>query len=156
MKKMVMVLLAVMLGFIAVFVAIAQAQTEELLIKIMPPVNIVAPPPDLPKELASLSGRWEGTWGATRGPFILICEQITNQEAVMVYVVAPISTHFKSEGGAERYKAKVISGKFPRIEFLSKAGSTFIFILRDKDTLDVVFIGGKGSRLTTTAHRVSN
>ncbi len=99
MKKTVLIVLTMVLG-LAAFVAIAQAQTDgELLINLNPPVNIIAPPPEVPKELAPFSGRFEGTWGATRGPFILICEQIANQGATIVYALPPVSTHFKSEGG---------------------------------------------------------
>ncbi len=152
MKKIALVVLAGMLGVLGLAAFAVQAQTptqtqiaEEIMAAVT--VRIATPAPDLPKRVATFSGEWMGMWpNRDRGPFVFVVEKINNKDAEIVYA-----------GGAnqaERYGAKVIGGKFPVIEFLSKDGSSFIFILKDEVTLEAVFIG-EPTRLTTTAHRIN-
>ena len=80
-------------------------------------IHIVAPAPDLPREIAAFSGKWTGKWEGVQDS-ILIVEEINEVEARIIlsqeeYAVGrePVDV------GYQRYTAKVHSGPRPSIEF---------------------------------------
>lgn len=143
MKKIVLIALAVALGFVVL------AQAEELLtFSISPPINIIQPDPEL-KELAAFSGTFSGTW-PNYTPFVLIVEKINNQSATVVYSVTG-NIRYKSESSIVRYEAQVVQSKKPYLEFLSVSGARLTFVLNN-GSLDAIYTG-RGSPLRTTAVR---
>jgi len=83
-------------------------------------ITIVPPPPDLPKELAAFSGRWEGIWEAGSLPAILIVEEINLKEAKVINAWAK-AVYYQAD--YKRYIAKVV-GK--EIQFRSACQFKFI------------------------------
>ena len=77
-------------------------------------INIVAPPADLPREIAAFSGKWAGKWDGVQD-CVLIVEEINDKEAKIILsqreYPGPI------EEGYRRIIAKVRSSSRPTIEF---------------------------------------
>jgi uncharacterized protein YvpB len=69
-------------------------------------INIIPPNPNLPKEITSFSGIWEGSWGEIL-PSKLAIEKIDQREAVVVYGFAE-DPKGRFLGGWLRATAKVI------------------------------------------------
>ncbi len=88
-------------------------------------ITMVPPSPDLPKEIAAFSGRWEGVWEARSLPAILIVEEINLKEAKVISAWGK-AVYFPPD--YERLKAMVI-GK--EIQFTAK-GCQFRFVV-DED-----------------------
>jgi len=108
---------------------LASAESTETEISRLVPlprkIAIVPPSPDLPKEIAAFSGRWEGFWEANNLPTILIVEEINLREAKVIHAWGK-AVYFPAD--YERSKVKVI-GK--EIQFTTK-GCQFKFII-DED-----------------------
>ena len=81
-------------------------------------IEIAPPSADLPKEIASFSGRWEGIW--EEGPLnaILIVEKIDSKEARVIYGWGDCY-RWRAKRNYASYKAKVIPGLKPKLEFFS-------------------------------------
>lgn len=77
-------------------------------------ITIVPPSPDLPKEIANFSGRWEGLWEVNSLPGILVVEEINLKEAK---VISGWGRGVYYPPGYDRIKAKVV-GK--EIRFTAK------------------------------------
>lgn len=92
-------------------------------------IQIVPPAPELPKELAAFSGRWEGVWenGAGVEAILIVCE-INPKKAKIIYGWNYIAGG--SRRGYDSYTAKVRSGPKPKLEFGS-AYATFVFEMQD-------------------------
>ena len=108
-------------------------------------IAIAPPSPDLPKEIAAFSGRWEGNWEAGNLPSILIVEKIDLKEAQVINAWG-WARYFKAD--YDRCKAKVI-GK--EIQFTSMR-CQFKFVMgEDLKTIQGVREcpgGGVGSSIT--------
>jgi hypothetical protein len=87
-------------------------------------ITIVPPSPDLPKEIAAFSGRWEGNWEARSLASILIVEEINLKEAKVISAWGK-AVYFPPD--YERLKAKVV-GK--EIQFTSK-NCRFNFVVNE-------------------------
>lgn len=87
-------------------------------------ITVVPPSPDLPKEIAAFSGRWEGIWETGSLPTILIVEEINLKEAKIIHAWGK-AVYFPAD--YERSKVKVI-GK--EIQFTAK-GCQFKFIMSE-------------------------
>ncbi len=83
-------------------------------------ITIVPPPPDLPKELAAFSGRWEGIWEAGSLPAILVVEEINLKEAKVINAWGK-AVYYPAD--YKRYNAKV-EGR--EIQFTSTCEFKFI------------------------------
>lgn len=70
-------------------------------------LNIVTPDANLPKEITSFSGVWEGIWGDMLLPSQLVVEQIDLKQAIVVYGWAD-HPQGRFKGGWSRQTAKVI------------------------------------------------
>ncbi len=77
-------------------------------------VAILPPSPDLPKEIASFSGRWEGRWEVNSLAGVLIVEEVNSKEAK---VISGWGRGVYYPADYERIKAKVV-GK--EIQFTTK------------------------------------
>ena len=83
-------------------------------------INIVAPGPDVPPEIAAFSGRWKGDWDKVVD-YILIVEQITQTEARVISAWGD-GPEWKTKKGYRKFRAKVIPGDKPRLEFGGDGG----------------------------------
>ena len=80
-------------------------------------INIVAPPADLPKEIAAFSGKWTGKWDGVQKA-VLIVEEINEKEAKIVLAQEHYSAARETvDAGYFRIMAKVSSSPTPSIEF---------------------------------------
>ena len=79
-------------------------------------INIVPPSSDLPQEIAAFSGKWEGNWDKTLDA-ILIVEEIGPEKAKIIYAWGD-APEWNTKKGFKRYKAKVITGQKPKLEFM--------------------------------------
>ena len=79
-------------------------------------INIVAPATDLPPEIRAFSGKWTGKWDGFQDA-ILIVEQISFNDTLMVYAWSKVPIRQKSTNGYKRFKAKVYVVPKPLIEF---------------------------------------
>ena len=96
-------------------------------------LNIVTPDPNLPKEITSFFGVWEGLWDGIL-PSQLVVEQIDLKQAIVVYGWAD-HPQGRFKGGWSRETAKVIT---PRtIEWGAGDGSKFNFTI--DNTLKKIF-----------------
>ena len=78
-------------------------------------INIVPPSSDLPQEIAAFSGKWEGNWDKTLDA-VLIVEEIGPEKAKIIYAWGD-APEWNTERGFQRFKAKVITGQKPKLEF---------------------------------------
>ena len=116
-------------------------------------ITIVPPSPDLPKEIAAFSGKWQGTWIIARGRSekiprnaVLIVEKIDEQEAKIIYAFGPYSGAKELKGWYKRFKAKVTPGATTKIEFITKDKSEFSFEMKkDLNGLGAYYISGQSS-----------
>jgi hypothetical protein len=116
---------------VSITLAYAEWKETEISRKVSLPrkITISPPSPDLPKEIAGFSGRWEGIWVANSVPSILIVEKIDLKEAQVISAWG-LSLYFKPD--YDRCKAKVI-GK--EIQFTSM-GCQFKFVMgEDLETI---------------------
>ncbi len=143
-------------GMIGITVFQTQAADEVPLPK---DINIVPPSPDLPKEIAAFSGKWKGSWmiGRASRRSILIIEEIDNKEAKIIFAVgvSSASASLKTSAVYRRYKAKVIAGSPPKIEFITEEKSEITFEMKkDLKSLGAYYIGGRtGVRNVTVYER---
>jgi hypothetical protein len=86
-------------------------------------INIVAPPADLPREIAAFSGKWVGKWDGVYDS-VLIVEEINDKEAKIILAKEHHSGPSRQEGASEaieggyrRILAKVSNNPKPTIEF---------------------------------------
>jgi hypothetical protein len=101
-------------------------------------LNIIAPDPSLPKELAAFSGKWEGKGGSR--DFFLIVEKIDQEKATLRLSNGP---------GWETMPAKVVKeyGKW-KIWFTGHYGKNELSIRGEY--LDLYVFGGRGGTVTFT------
>jgi hypothetical protein len=78
-------------------------------------INIVAPPADLPREIAAFSGKWTGKWDAVLNS-VLIVEEINDKEAKVILAQGNYPP-WPVEAGYRRIIARVIFSSKPSIEF---------------------------------------
>jgi hypothetical protein len=78
-------------------------------------INIVSPSPDLPKEIAVFSGKWEGTWEWGTSVIIAV-EEIHDTWGRIVYAIGD-NPRFNVSAGYVRLKAEVIANPKPKIQF---------------------------------------
>jgi len=120
-------------------------------------VNIIPPTSDLPKEIAAFSGKWHGVWREGGGgfEFILVVEEITNQEAKVIYAWGDSYGSWKGKKGFYRIVAKVSPGG-PEIEFSSARDSSATFFFKMKKDLNTleVFRQASYGRLYTIMNRM--
>jgi hypothetical protein len=121
-------------------------------------ITIVPPSPDLPKEIAAFSGKWQGTWIIATGrreknprKAVLIVEEIDKQEAKIIYAFGPYSGARELKGWYKRFKAKVTPGATTKIEFVTKDKSEFSFEMKkDLNSLGAYYITGESSMKYST------
>jgi hypothetical protein len=92
-------------------------------------INIVAPEPDLAKEIAAFSGKWKGIWNGVGLEAMLIVEEINDERAKVIYAWGEGS---RDKKGYSRFIAKVIPGS-KKIEFGRKGNNyeiKFIFEMK--------------------------
>lgn len=101
-----------------------------------PKIEIIPPPPDLPKEVAAFSGRWEGIWeGDVKS--VLIVEKINLEEARCIYGWGRTSGAI---GGYSRWKTKIFTGLKTKIEYSSHGQyGTTKFIFEMGEDLKTIF-----------------
>jgi hypothetical protein len=98
-------------------------------------INIVPPAPNLPKEIAAFSGKWEGTWDSGLDS-ILVVEEIHDTWAQVVFAHGDLR-RYNYTANYERSKFKVISGPKPKIEAVPSIRdvSLISFEVKDSNTL---------------------
>ncbi len=137
MKRFFLTLVAVICLLVLSNIPMTSAIAADLATLLPNDVKIVAPSPDLPKELAAFSGRFDGQWDGYLAS-ILIIEEINGKEARVIYAVDD-QPRYNIKASCKRYIAKVITGKKPGIEFTSEGGANFSFsfeIKKDLNTLE--------------------
>jgi len=90
-------------------------------IPLPPDIEIVAPAPDLAKEIAAFSGKWKGVWDGAGLEAILIVEEIDNNQAKIIYAWGE---GLRDRKGYLQVIAKVIPGSKPKIEFGRKSNDS--------------------------------
>ena len=132
-KRIIFTILVLMLLLTSISLAWRETEISK---KVPLPLKIQITPPDpgLPKEIATFSGRWEGTWEAvTATDSILIVEKIDQKKARVIYAVGPF---LGTRGDYFHYSAKIIQGVKLKLEFWSQY-SRFVFeIGEDLKTLN--------------------
>lgn len=81
-------------------------------------INIIPPSPELPKEIATFSGRWEGIWEQNVLNWILIVERIDGEKAYIISAFGDAPKWYLKKD-YNRLKAKIITGQKPKMEFFS-------------------------------------
>ena len=101
-KGLVLLVFAMVLGLVFGLMAPGSAGSND--VPLPSDINIVPPNPSLPKEVAALSGKWEGSW--TRGrSMILVVEKIISENE-MQFVYAWGDWGANNPGGFERMSRK--------------------------------------------------
>jgi hypothetical protein len=78
-------------------------------------LNIQTPSPDIPTEIASFSGIWEGKWGESLDTIIVI-EKIDNQKAELIFSHGKLgNSGIVGEASYASYTASVLPG--PKLEW---------------------------------------
>ena len=104
-------------------------------------IKIIPPSPDLLKDIAIFSGKWEGMWSSE---VILVVEEIHDTWAQVVYSRSASQLH-EIVGGHFRVKGKVISDPKPTIVLEKdqiKARGDVYFEVKDSNTL----VGGTSTQ----------
>lgn len=134
MKKGLFLLTSVLL-LLAACATQKAVEIPEFDVPLPPDINIVAPAPDLAKEIAAFSGKRKGIWDGAGLESILIIEGISNKEAKFIYAWGEGPNTKK---GYSRGIAKVIPDSKPKIEFGSKSTNTevkFVFEMQKDGTI---------------------
>lgn len=126
-KQFYVLIVAILMAIQFTSIAFAEWKETEISQQVPLPrkITIVPPSPDLPKEIAAFSGRWEGFWEVNNLPTIIIVEEINLNEAKVIHAWGK-GVYFPAD--YERFKVKVI-GK--EIQFTAR-GCQFKFIM-DED-----------------------
>lgn len=117
-------------------------------------IEIVPPSPNLPKEIAAFSGRWEGTWEGSRPlDSILIVENIEPEKAKVVYAWGG---SYSTTRDYSRYTAKILPGAKPKLEF-SSPYARFVFEMEeDLKTINGFRESSRGSRNTVKMKKIED
>lgn len=132
-----MVKKAWVLAILAIFgltaCATMQIDTKEL--PLPNDVNIIPPSPDLPKDIASFSGKWLGTWRGSGAKGILVVEEIHDTWAQVIYSWGDNPWRRSREpAGYNRQACKIISDPKPKIVVSAPLGDIY-FEMKDLNTL---------------------
>jgi len=122
-------------------------------------VKIVAPAPELPKELAAFLAKWRGHFAISDSflEAIMVVEEIgaDMKEARVIYSTGALKGKGPSKPSYWRLKAKVIPGTLPKIEFVTEAGSNLTFEMdKDLKTLKALYQGARGGVIRTKMERI--
>lgn len=159
MKKIALFLgLVLMLAIVVVALASPVWKETEISRHVLLPrnINIIPPSADLPKEIAAFSGRWEGVWEGSvyEVKVVIVVEEIDSRKAKVIY---GWSAYGNIRGDYSIYKAKIIQGSKPKIEFSSQY-SDFSFEMGENSK--IIHGIGKQRRslnvLTMTMKKIEN
>lgn len=79
-------------------------------------IKIIECAADVPKEIATFSGVWEGTWAIDGVKAVLVVEEINSKEAKVIYSRGKMEGFYEVPADYGRYTAIVMSEKL-QIEF---------------------------------------
>jgi hypothetical protein len=136
------------LGWVVVIAALATfpARAE---VPLPVDISISAPTPEIRKELAAFSGKWEGNWSGNLDA-VLIIEKIDNEKADLIYAWgdAPVWNTKKAYG---RYKAKVAPNGGAELTFQNPSGTINFTVTmnRDLSSVNVQRMSPTGSAIET-------
>lgn len=97
-------------------------------------MRVVPPSPDVPREVAALSGEWRGTWSGVLDS-TLVVETIDAEKATVIYAWGDAPS-WRATKGFTRLSAKVTGTPSAKLDF----GGNITFIVeagREADTLKV-------------------
>ena len=132
-------MLRVLVIFVSLLIGSAHSgvsRAEDTRLPALPPKDFFyrAPSPDVPKELASLLGKWEGNWSNGTNTFLIV-EKVDLKKARIIYGRGTNPPRRNRRSYARRIaKIQILDG-LPRLQFPSKRGDFLFRLSRDLQTL---------------------
>jgi hypothetical protein len=159
MKKVFFLTLAMVFALLTCVIVPRVAAVDVWAAPLPDDVKIVAPAPELPKELAAFLAKWRGHFAISNSflEAIMVVEEIgaDMKEARVIYSTGVLKGSRPSKPCYWRLKAKVIPGTLPKIEFVTEAGSKLTFEMnKDLKSLKATYEGGKGTIIRTKMERI--
>jgi len=136
---------------IAVLILLGSAGLADAQVPLPANVSIVAPSPDIRKDIAAYSGKWVGSWSGILDA-ILIVEEVNPERAKVLYAWGD-APRWNVSKGFQRYQATVALARSAELAFGSGSVNFTASMNSDMSSISITRVSGQGA-ITDTFKRV--